>query len=250
MFNDMTPTVMARLSGMPWAITIFLCSIATTALAVGAPPPSTDLAVQPDLSVSDDEATNVSGAACYVKNGVRLSCLLVGDEVRYARLFSFDEKTLQPGRQIFLLPKRDAAGRKFKEADAEAIAFDNGYYYLTGSHGLNKSGEKQSSRYFLYRVKVDDATGQPSDFGLPDVASSAVETSGNLEKLIDGNDNLNTHIAQIPGDEGVNIEGIAVKDGKLFVGFRGPVVEKGAFIASLAVTDAFGNTPTNPKDYL
>ena len=249
MFSHMTSTVLAKASGMRWALAILLCWIATTAVAGGTLSPSADLTVQPDLSVSDDEATNVSGAACYVKNGVRLSCLLVGDEVRYARLFSFDEKTLQPGREVFLLPKKDAVGKKFKEADAEAVAFDDGYYYLAGSHGLNKSGEKQSSRYFFYRVKADDTTGQPSDFGSPDAASTAVETSGNLEKLIVADDNLKNHIAQKPGDEGVNIEGIAVKDGKLFVGFRGPVVDKGALIATLAVTDAFGNIPTNPTDY-
>src|SRR3954465_11916260 len=47
--------------------------------------PKALLSVDPPLSVDDDEATNVSGAACFIEQGVRKSCLLIGDEVRYAR---------------------------------------------------------------------------------------------------------------------------------------------------------------------
>jgi hypothetical protein len=88
--------------------------------------PRKSYTVNPELSVDDDEATNVSGAACYVVNGVRRSCLLIGDEVKYARLFSIEGTTLVPGDKVFLLPNRDENGKKLKETDAEGIAFANG----------------------------------------------------------------------------------------------------------------------------
>src|SRR5215813_7929057 len=91
------------------------------------------------------EATNISGAACFLAQGVRKSCLLIGDEMRYARLFSIDGNTVVPGEKLSLLPEHDQTGAKFKETDAEGVAFADGAYYLVGSHGLNKSGEKQPS---------------------------------------------------------------------------------------------------------
>src|SRR5690349_21744320 len=75
--------------------------------------PKENLTVNPKLSTDDDEATNVSGAACFILAGERKSCLLVGDEVKYARFFSIDGKTLVPGQKIFLLPERDSNGQKF-----------------------------------------------------------------------------------------------------------------------------------------
>ena len=64
--------------------------------------PKENLTVNPKLSADDKEATNVSGAACFIVAGERKSCLLIGDEVRYARFFSIDGKTLVPGQKIFL----------------------------------------------------------------------------------------------------------------------------------------------------
>src|SRR6185436_16940168 len=84
------------------------------------------LSVDPPLSIEDDEATNVSGAACYRSGSTRKSCLLIGDEVRYARLFSFDGNKIIPAEKVFLLPERDDHGNKFKETDAEGVAFADG----------------------------------------------------------------------------------------------------------------------------
>jgi hypothetical protein len=95
--------------------------------------PKATFNVDPPLSSEDDEATNVSGAACYVASGVRKSCLLIGDEVRYARLFSIAGNTVVPSDKLFLLPERDDQGNKFKETDAEGVAFADGAYSITSS---------------------------------------------------------------------------------------------------------------------
>src|SRR5262249_18066061 len=62
----------------------------------------------------------------------------------------------------------------------EAVAYDNGYYYVTGSHGTSKKGgEHQRSRFF--RFPVDKQTGEP---GFPfDATTPAkeVEAKNNLD---------------------------------------------------------------------
>jgi hypothetical protein len=209
------------------AVVALSLSVAPAAADVLAP--KATFQVNPQLSMDDDEATNVSGAACYVADDVRKSCLLIGDEVRYARLFSIDGNTVVPGEKLFLLPERDSTGAKFKETDAEGIAFADGAYYLVGSHGLNKKGKKQASRYFVYRIRVPKDTGRPSDFGNDKSASAQVERSGALERFIAAHPVLNAHVLDIPGAQGVNVEGIAAAGADLFFGFRGPV-EQGAII--------------------
>ena len=119
-----------------------------------------------------------------------------------------------PGDRIFLLPAKDENGKKCKEADLEGVAFDAGTYYAVGSHGLSgKKGKKQPSRYFVYRLSVDPATGRPADLGSETKASTALERKATLEPLIAADDKLKPHIDKVPGDQGVNIEGLAVAGG-------------------------------------
>jgi Protein of unknown function (DUF3616) len=218
------------------AVAAFMLSVAPAAADVLAP--KAVFQVNPQLSVDDDEATNVSGAACYMAEGVRKSCLLIGDEVRYARLFSIQGNTVVPGDKLFLLPERDATGAKFKETDAEGIAFADGTYYVVGSHGLNKKGKKQASRYFVYRIRVPQDTGRPSDLGDDKTASAQVERSSALERFIAAHPVLQAHALDVPGQQGVNVEGIAAMGSDLFFGFRGPV-EQGAIILQASAKAVF-----------
>ena len=222
---------------------IAMLSILATAGAASAADqpvgPRAVLRVQPGLSDDDKEATNVSGAACAVLSGAERSCLLIGDEVRYARFFTLVDDKLHPGKPLYLLPKKDDAGKKLDETDAEGVAFDGKNYYLIGSHGLNKSGEKQPSRYFIYRVSVDPSNGLAGDLGDKDHASTSVRRSANLDGIIDADTLLHDSAATIPEDGGVNIEGLAVANDQLYVGFRSPLVDGKALIASMPVAAAF-----------
>jgi hypothetical protein len=219
------------------AISSFL--LTATSAEGGVLQPKENLTVNPKLSAEDKEATNVSGAACFIVAGERKSCLLIGDEVRYARLFSIDGKTLVPGQKIFLLPERDSNGHKFKETDAEGIAFAKNFYYAVGSHGLNKDGDKQLSRYFVYRVRIDPLTGRPSDLGSEETASTGVERSNTLDALIAADPVLKGHIGKVPGEQGVNIEGLAVSGDDMFFGFRGPVVNDTALVRQVPIEAIF-----------
>ena len=212
------------------------------------PVPSGKLTVTPDFPDDDHDRTNLSGAACFVKENVRKSCVIVADEGRHARFFSIAGATMIPGDRIFLLPAKDENGKKFKEADLEAVAFDAGTYYAVGSHGLSgEEGKKQPSRYFVYRLSVDPATGRPADLGSETKASASVERKATLEALIAADDKLKPHIDKVPGEQGVNIEGLAVAGGDMFFGFRGPVLDDGALVMQVPVAAIFDGAALGAK---
>jgi hypothetical protein len=124
------------------------------------------------------------------------------------------------------------------EIDMEAAASDAKYIYIVGSHSIRrrqveedrtyKQNRKRLTRvvphtesYRLFRIKLDDA-GQ-----------LATKESIDLREILE-NDEILGPFFSVPGKEnGIDIEGIAVKDGRLFVGFRGPVL-RGNFVPVLA----------------
>jgi Protein of unknown function (DUF3616) len=237
--------IAARMVWLSWLTTLATTSCLVAASLASAEPlaPVGKLTVKPGLSIDDDEATNVSGAACYVSAGTRKSCLLIGDEVKYARLFSIEGTTLVPGDKLFLLPERDDNGNKFKETDAEGISFADGFYYVVGSHGLNKKSIKQPSRYFVYRIEVDPRSGRPADLGTTDSASTNVLRKNVLEQLILQDPILKDHVGEIPGEQGVNIEGVAAAGTDLYFGFRGPLIQDAALIMQVPLRAIFEDEP-------
>lgn len=205
--------------------------------------PKQILQVRPSLT-DDKESENISGAACAFVNNKGSSCLLIGDEKKYARFFALKGDVLIPGRQLFLLPKKYTDGRKteeFDETDAEGIAFSNGVYFLTGSHGMNRSGKPQASRNFIYRVTVNPDNGLVADFGSKEKQSVQVDRSANLRAIIHNDPQLSKHEGDVPDNDGINIEGIAIAGETLYIGFRGPLLDGKAVIASLHVSEAFDN---------
>lgn len=221
--------------------------------ATAAPPtlqPEAAWTIEPALT-DPDEATNLSGIACSVANGATRSCLLIPDETdsgRYARFVTLhQDHTIAPGRAIGLLPPK-VDGRKMQETDVEGVAFADGFYYLAGSHGLKKEGgDFQPSRFFVYRFKVDAATGLPSFPFDKDAAAPQVERSGKLRALIAGTAPLKKDAERPLDEHGVNIEGLAVRDGRLFLGFRGPVRKGVAHVMSVEIEAIFGDATAHPK---
>lgn len=194
-----------------------------------------EVRVSPTTSVA--EGTKVSGAACTPDHQ---TCLLVGDEFRYALTFQVSDETVELKDRVFMLPKRDLGGEKLKEADAEGVAYSDGFFYLTGSHGRNKAGEKQSSRYFVYRVPVKAISGG-GDVGNENEVSSAVERSGGIADLLDRNTALAKANGLAPEQGGTNIEGIAVLSQSIYVGFRGPLEGGAAIIGETNLSAAIGS---------
>jgi hypothetical protein len=170
------------------------------------------------------EDTNLSGIACLSDK----SCLVGADEGRAVQMVELSRaaKTLKVVRTIPLL-------RSGKEIDIEAIAAEGDTYYVIGSHGISKKqGEQQANRFKIFRLKVNPATGRP---GGVDVAS--------LSSILRADPVLGEHFQMPLQQNGVNIEGLAVRDGRLFVGFRGPNLDGFAFVMEIAEADVFENRP-------
>jgi hypothetical protein len=120
-----------------------------------------------------------------------------------------------------------------QELDIEAIAAEDAFYYIVGSHGLaKKSGSMQMSRYRIFRLQVDPATGMPvSDDDTLAVAS--------LSSVLETDPTLGRYFARPLQEQGVNIEGLAARNGRLFIGLRNPSLEGRAFVVEVSARDVF-----------
>lgn len=117
------------------------------------------------------------------------------------------------------------------ETDIEALTYADGFVYVIGSHSLRRRSlrpdtltvrqnrkrfarvDAQKSRNRLYRIPFDKKTGRLG-------RAESINLSKRLRK-----DQFLGSFTQIASKEnGVDIEGIAMHQGRLFIGFRGPVM--------------------------
>ena len=160
--------------------------------------------------------------------------VLVSDETRVVQPFRFDVQTkkMVVGEPVTLL-----AG-KGKELDLEAIAASRtgGCYYATGSHGVARMSDAgQPDRLHVFRVPVDAATDAIKQ------KSIAVTT---LVPVIRSDAALRDTIGKASEAGGLDIEGLAEKDGTLFFGLRSPSIGGQAFIIEVRADDLFANAAT------
>lgn len=170
------------------------------------------------------EDLNLSGIACLSDK----NCLVGDDEGRAVHLaeLSRQAKTLKVTKTIPLL-------RSGKEIDIEAIAAEGDSYYIVGSHGISKKkGEEQENRFKVFRLKMNRQTGEPAGV---DVSS--------LSGILRADAVLGEHFQMPLQQNGVNIEGLAVRNGRLFVGFRNPSLGGNAFVLEIAAPDVFESRP-------
>jgi len=159
--------------------------------------------------------------------------LLGADEARQVQVVEMvrPAKILRVVETITLL-------RSGSEIDIEAIAAEGNCYYIVGSHGAAKaSGQHQENRYRIFRLQVDPATGRPSG----PVATSLKVAS--LADVLRADPVLGPHFAQPLQRRGVNIEGLAARNGRLYVGFRSPNLQGDALVMEIRADDVFGGTP-------
>jgi len=123
------------------------------------------------------------------------------------------------------------------EIDIEAIAAEDDYYYITGSHGLSKKqGDMESNRFNLFRLKVNPETGMPVERAK---AKADFLTRTSLTTVLSKDLLLGRHFREPLQQKGVNIEGLAVKDGRLFVGLRSPNLDGYTFVVELSADELF-----------
>jgi uncharacterized protein DUF3616 len=226
----------------------FFVSRATAAVVSGIAlllPVSPGLAEQPKLAPiatwtvtanfekNAEARTNLSGAACVPTTPPFTSCLIANDEKKYAQFFSIEGTNITP-RAVIRLMDKDADG----DPDAEGVAYDNGYFYVVGSHGRTRHGDKANdSSYVVFRFPVDKNGVPPFKVSEDDVVG--ITSTTRLRDAIRNGDIIKEYYNRPLDENGVNIEGIAVKDGRLHLGLRGPSRDGHAFILSADVEAAF-----------
>lgn len=142
------------------------------------------------------------------------------------------------------------------EIDIEGMDYANGYLWLTGSHSTKRKKVKDKSdeknldrlatittdlnRFILARVPVIDGelVKSYSPVEGEKLTAACLQTTGDcniLFEILKEDRHLQPFIqANIPSkDNGLDIEGLAVSDDKLFLGLRGPVLRGWAIILEL-----------------
>ncbi|EXI85936.1 MAG: hypothetical protein AW11_03268 [Candidatus Accumulibacter regalis] len=187
---------------------------------------------------------SVSGIACSRSAVQQRICLLVFDEGVEARYATLRDGTLVVG------PERVALRADEGELDAEGAATDGNYFYVTGSHSAKRSDCRNNphSRHVI-RFRRDPATGRAlrSPGGDPSGVLVDYADSGRLWSIMQAQPELQAHVGEgkclgttappeapkLLGQHGVNIEGLAVSDGRLYFGFRGPARKGQAVILAV-----------------
>ncbi len=113
-----------------------------------------------------------------------------------------------------------------KEVDVEGIAIDrtNSMVYITGSHcqarkiemGVIDDVKRKESREQFFRLSLK-----------PDGTAGDVEGPKSLMPAISKQPVLNPFTSMASKENGVDIEGLAVRGERLYFGFRGPVLRQG-----------------------
>jgi hypothetical protein len=205
------------------------------------------------------KSTDVSGIACAAASGFPRSCLVIDDELQAAQFIVVTDGKLRAGDPVPLIDNR--LGRKPLELDGEGVAYDDGAFYVIGSHGHPRDKKKEldpvadkdeidakiaaSSQIVRVRMKP---SGRGA-FSRSDVAG--VDRSSRLREFIVAEPALSRFMDRRLENNGVSIEGVAVLQGRLFAGFRGPSLDNGrAPVLSVSLAALFEGGPAQPKVHL
>ena len=193
-----------------------------------------------DDKFDDQPRMNLSGAACVPTTPKFKSCLIANDEKKYAQFFSIHGTTLKPRKLIRLSDEK-------KDPDAEGVAYADGFFYVTGSHGRSRNSDSDNdSSYAVFRIPVDPTTGRPK-FKPNEDKVVGVESSSRLRKPLRKGEFIKKFYDEPLAEGGINIEGIAVKDGRMHLGLRGPSLDSRAFVLSVDAEAIFSKGDLKSK---
>ena len=135
-------------------------------------------------------------------------------------MFSVQAAEIDRGKRILkarpLMPLIESYSSGAPELDIEAIAVDpeRHRYFVTGSHGVGKKkGDVQPPRETVFEVPVDPETGE--------IKRSEIRR-GSLLPWFRKDPLFQDFVREPLQQNGINIEGLAYREGKLWFGMRGP----------------------------
>jgi hypothetical protein len=186
---------------------------------------------------------------------------LASDEANtLERLTPLGPRTYGRHQQFSLAELLELPGERDEEIDIEGLDHDEGYLWLVGSHGLKRRKAKpggdaarqiarlaevrsDGNRFLLARIPVvrgDAGSVLQREAEGRHAARLLGGRDGNvLTEALRGDPHLGPFLG-IPGkDNGLDVEGIAVRGERVFLGLRGPVLRGWAIVLELRL-DAMG----------
>lgn len=218
-------------------------------------PDGTPLKSSRGFSFDKDTRRASSGIAC-VADKTRQRCLVVFDEGRMAQFATLGADSLEPeGTPVALVTSQG-------ELDAEGAATDGEYFYVVGSHSVKRKDCKSNaaSRHLVRFKAAWTAPAASSPQGSqPSLTADRLQQTGGLWELMKRDPYLGQHADGCLGAEaggtreqqqrrpGLDIEGIATKSGRLYLGFRGPTRKGVVPVYSVDASALFDGTAARPQ---
>jgi uncharacterized protein DUF3616 len=196
-----------------------------------------------------DKSTDISGIACATADGFPRSCLVIDDNLQSAQFVVVRRGTLVAGDLVRLIS--DSYRGKPLELDGEGVAYADGYYYVIGSHGYPRDREhKLDPIRDADKINARIAASSQIVRVTAHAAAPEIMATGKLRAIIAANPVLSPFLDRRLDTNGLTIEGVAVKDGRLFAGFRAPSLDNGrAAILSVRLGALFGEDTPDAKLY-
>jgi hypothetical protein len=110
------------------------------------------------------------------------------------------------------------------------LAYSDGYFYVLGSHGgprrkdeKNKAAIRADTSSHVFRLHIPPGTVTKNG-ELPEPGKVKIEASQRLRDIIGKEPELAAALPKPLQEGGVTIEGVAVRDGRFYAGFRAPLI--------------------------
>jgi len=196
-----------------------------------------------------EESTDISGIACSLAEGFPRSCLVIDDNLQSAQFVVVYDGKIVAGDLVRLISNKYKG--KPLELDGEGVAYADGYYYVIGSHGHPRdSSHKLDPIEDADKIKARIAASSQIVRVAARPDGPAAMATGKLRAIIAADPVLSPFLDRRLEINGLTIEGVAVKDGRLFAGFRAPTLDNGrAAILSVRLGALFGGEAPDAKLY-
>lgn len=191
---------------------------------------------------------DISGIACTTTQGFPRSCLVIDDNLQEAQFVTVEDGRLRAGGTIRLIDNT-FRGRPL-ELDGEGVAFSDGFYYVIGSHGHPRDRNRRldpERDAALIKARIDAASQVVRFRAGANGATGPIERTSKLRDVIAAEPLLRPFMDRRLEDNGLTIEGLAIRDGRLMAGFRGPVLDDGVAILSVSLAALFGSGEPNAQ---
>lgn len=200
-----------------------------------------------------EKSKDVSGIACDRNSGFPRLCLVADDETQGTQIVILRDGELVAGDFIRLTD----AERKGKplELDAEAVAFESDNFYVIGSYGRprhsddpaeqEKSDAKAKATRQIFRITMSASAVDMQSGKL--VGQPVIKPSSTLSGILQSQPEISPWFDKSLDQNGLTIEGIAVRDKTLYIGMRGPVIGTSAAVLSVALSAVFDGQPALSK---